>query len=274
MPLPRTRFRGVPARHTVPAKTASPFVFLSMIDELRAMRTKFDTGFQLIERALITFEGVKKGDRGIPGQAGTNGRDGKNVTAQDLETAVQKYLRQPSNGKDGMAPSSEEVAQAVLASKQFLRIVKKGIKSGKDGESPAVDSIVGLVLEEIGKKKLSIAHIEGLDARIAEIRHAAAMGSTQQKKGGGGDTVAAGSNITLSHDRDGNVVINATGGGSSAWSTPPENPNGVITVFTVGGSAPTDVVADGIAFYPNAGYTYAAGQITFVNPPTQYVRYR
>lgn len=67
--------------------------------------------------------------------------------------------------------------------------------------------------------------------------------------------------------------VNAAGGGG-AWNTPVESPNGLILTFTVGASAPIDVVADGISFFNGAGYTYVAGQITFTNPPVSYVRYR
>lgn len=60
----------------------------------------------------------------------------------------------------------------------------------------------------------------------------------------------------------------------AGWSTPAETPDGATTVFTVGSSAPSDVVADGITYYDGKGYSFAAGQITFDNPPAQYVRYR
>lgn len=66
----------------------------------------------------------------------------------------------------------------------------------------------------------------------------------------------------------------SSGTGVGAWSTPAESPDSSNLIFTVGSSAPTDVISDGVNLFNGAGYTYAAGQITFVNPPTQYVRYR
>jgi hypothetical protein len=66
----------------------------------------------------------------------------------------------------------------------------------------------------------------------------------------------------------------STGGGVGAWSTPPETPNSIITAFTVGATAPTDVVADGVNLYEGEGYTYAASTVTFTNPPAEFVRYR
>jgi hypothetical protein len=68
-------------------------------------------------------------------------------------------------------------------------------------------------------------------------------------------------------------VATGSGGGVGAWSTPPESPDGTITVFTVGASAPTDVVADGaMIFTPD--YSYASNQITFINPPVGVVKFR
>lgn len=61
---------------------------------------------------------------------------------------------------------------------------------------------------------------------------------------------------------------------ANAWTTPVESPSGAILTFTVGSSAPTDIIADGLEFFNGNGYSFAAGQITFDNPPTQYVRYR
>lgn len=71
-------------------------------------------------------------------------------------------------------------------------------------------------------------------------------------------------------------INNIIGGALPAWSTPPESPapDGSVTVFTVGSSAPTDVVSDGTFLFNGFGYTYTAGHITLVNGPTQFIRYR
>jgi len=67
--------------------------------------------------------------------------------------------------------------------------------------------------------------------------------------------------------------------GIGLWSTPAETPaaDGSVTAFTVGSTAPTDVIADGVVYYAGQGYTYSGGRITFNiggAGPTQYVRYR
>jgi hypothetical protein len=65
-----------------------------------------------------------------------------------------------------------------------------------------------------------------------------------------------------------------SGGGVGAWSTCPEAANGSNQVFTVGATAPTDVVS-GSLYFEGDDYTFAAGQITFINiQPVNPVRYR
>jgi hypothetical protein len=81
---------------------------------------------------------------------------------------------------------------------------------------------------------------------------------------------ATAANNDTSHKTD----LTITSGGVGSWSTPPETPNGVILTFTVGASAPTDVEADGLLNFSPAYYTYAGGQITFINPPSFSVHYR
>lgn len=79
---------------------------------------------------------------------------------------------------------------------------------------------------------------------------------------------------SVTRNPDGTVDVSISGSASSAWSTPVESVNGSTTVFTVGSSAPTDVVADGILLYPNLGYTYSNPTITLTNAPSLYVRFR
>jgi len=63
-------------------------------------------------------------------------------------------------------------------------------------------------------------------------------------------------------------------GGVGAWSAPPESPDGSNLIFTVGGSAPTDVEADGLLQFSPMYYNYSTGQITFINPPSYSVHFR
>lgn len=71
-------------------------------------------------------------------------------------------------------------------------------------------------------------------------------------------------------NEDGTEVQIGSSGGFTI-ETPPETPDGVITVFTVT-AEPRYVVGDGITYFASVGYTYAALAITFTIPPSQYVR--
>lgn len=116
---------------------------------------------------------------------------------------------------------------------------------------------------------LTINNIRGLRERLATQQGTKSGGYVH----GGGDTVEAGTNITIVKLSSGRKRISAPTA-VGIWHTPPETPDGTITVYTVGASAPTDVVADGATLFQGQGYTFAAGQITLVNPPVYYVRYR
>lgn len=61
-------------------------------------------------------------------------------------------------------------------------------------------------------------------------------------------------------------------GGNSTPLTPIGTVNGINQVFGVV-SEPSSVVADGITYYENHGYSYASLQITMDSPPAQYIRY-
>lgn len=54
-------------------------------------------------------------------------------------------------------------------------------------------------------------------------------------------------------------------------ATPPEVPDGVITVYTVA-SRPKWVVSDAGTYFEGFGYSYSTGQITFDTAPSQWVR--
>lgn len=243
---------------------------MQKIGEFHTLYKEITAGIALVKQAHAAFQSIKKGDRGMPGTKGDRGPQGVSgppVTREEIEAAVHRHLVQP---KDGMSPEPMTVAEHILAHPSFEKILKKHLKPGKDGQSPATDALVSQVMEQLKGKKVSIADIDGIEQRFAELRNHI---SASKEWRGGGDTVVAGTGVTITDTVNGNKRISASGG-VGAWQTPVESPNGVITTFTVGGSAPTDVVADGASFYQGAGYSYAAGQITFDNPPAQYVRYR
>lgn len=166
-------------------------------------------------------------------------RQSKEEIAQMIKEAMPNIPKAPSSD-DLISLMTPLVQQALLA------LPREAVK-------PTYDEIVGAILPV-------------LDEKIRLYRRG--------WFGGGGDRVGAGVGITITRNGIGRKIINATSTGVGAWSTPPETPDSIITVFTVGATPPTDVVADGTDFYEGQGYTYAAGQLTFTNPPNLYVRYR
>ncbi len=65
-------------------------------------------------------------------------------------------------------------------------------------------------------------------------------------------------------------------GGVGAWSTPSESvaADGSVVEFTVGTTAPTDLVSDGTTLFEGFGYTYSSPKVTLTNGPTQFIKYR
>jgi hypothetical protein len=183
-----------------------------------------------------------KGDRGERGLAGRDGRDG--LDGRD--------------GQNGLTP--------VVDYQKILNELKKEIKNGIDGKDAVVD-------EKMIKKVLD-PHIKQLHNRIGAAIEGMPRGSNY---GGFIETaIKAGANTTVSKDATGSWVISSTGGGVSTWSTPPESPDPDVgtTVFTVGTTAPTDVIADGTTLFEGFGYTYTSPIITLRNGATQFVRFR
>lgn len=190
-------------------------------------------------------------------------------------TEVQK-MQKGDKGDSIVGPPGKNAP--IVDEEKLIKQILKKIPLPKNGVDGSIDipKFMDMVIEKLTKDKtLKPEHIFGLKDEMTAYRNQLAgkhYGSDTLVRGGG-DTVAAGSNISISVV-NGVKTISSTGGSSSAWSTPVEAVNGSTTVFTVGSSAPTDVVADGILLYPNLGYTYSNPTITLTNAPSLYVRFR
>lgn len=231
---------------------------------LKAIAGEGEKGVQQVEimgAEVMTIKGAKgdKGDRGERGERGLNGLDGKDG----------KNGLDGKNGRDGLNG-------------------RNGV-DGQDGQDGSPDDPEEIVIKiNASTRKIQKDRIEGLEDDLKRIEVTAS-----QPRGGG----APGYSLTVQDDgvtvdkftrfinfTGGTVTRSASGvvtvpldtGGVGAWSTPPEAvaSDGSVTVFTVGATAPTDVVSDGIMLYNGFGYTYAGTQITLDNGPTQYIRYR
>jgi len=226
-------------QHLMDAFEAFVMTFANLKSENDQQRTEMKAEIKTLmqevrQKIAITINGVD-------GKAPIAGID--YPSAQQIAVMIEAIRpHTPIAGVDYVIPTKEEIVAACMAMMDTMDMSATMFKA------PA--NIVTAI--NAADNQIKPERIEGLMQLIDEIR----------KK-------------TVSH------FYGGTGGGAAqliptAWKTPTESPDGVITAFTVsvGVSLPVDVVADGITMYSGAGYTYASGQITFTNPPTQYVRYR
>lgn len=302
MPRSRAAFRRVPASRPVPFSppTALPAEeIIRLFSELRTCIERLEQTVQSNhEEALEKIQEVEECVDQIPNHEkliNTNHKEALSHIGVLFDKLDEIGIKQGDPGKDGDSPDIEEIVLQVLArirkpqdgkdadTRAIMQEVLKKIPKPVDEQKMARRIFAALkklqpktiveLRKEIKESEPGITKSE-LDARIAEIRNHVA---TSRALHGGGDTVVAGTGVTITDTVDGNKRISASGG-VGAWSTPPEAPveDGSVLIFTVGSSAPTDVVRDGISVYPTVNYTFAAGQITFTdgNGPTQYIRYR
>lgn len=165
-----------------------------------AMDKHIESAHQHLKRA----EKIQKGDKGEPGRTGDKGDSIKGDTPPVSEVAaalkphvieaLKQHIPAPIKGEDG--------------------------KPGVNAEPLDPIKVVELIKE---KNLLKVEHIGGFERKIAEVRSAVMRG--------GGDTVAAGTNVTIS-------VINgvktiSSSGGSSTTKVRDEIPSGSGTAFTL-----------------------------------------
>lgn len=191
----------------------------------------------------------------------TKAEDGKTPTEEQLLTLIKPLipiLRQPEDGK---TPSEYEL----------LALMKPLIPIVENGHTPTVEELTAIIKPLIpnvrdgspdtGKEIVSkINELPITPDLQIDASHIKNLPRISKKLG---KAIIKGSDGTST-------------GGVGAWSTPVETITAPSTtlIFTVGASAPTDVIADGMNYYEGKGYTYAAGQITFDQAPQNYVRYR
>ncbi len=206
-----------------------------------------------LKRAKI----IQKGDQGLPGVKG------ETPSVQEVVAAVLPLIPEPIKGDKGDMPAIDLKKIAKLAAGEIV------VPDAPTIDIPAItDSVVKHIVD---KKKLKTSHIDGFEQTLAPIRHLAAGFR------GGGDTVAAGSNITIS-TVNGVKTISSTGGGGGGGGslalvpeTPPEPVNASRIVFTVS-AEPEYIVADGATLYDGEGYVYSNLTVTMGVAPSEYIR--
>lgn len=232
-----------------PAPIFDAQTFLKLFDEIKGMREQFAEAVGRIDGAHekvlaraqeleTSFDNVKKGPKG------SDGIDGVDAVVPDVETiarAAAKYIPVPKNGNPGK--DAQPVNLKKLARAAAKHVVVPTVLPPKETD-PEV--IVGRILEHFkeGKVKLNVAHLEGLEQTLSPIRNLLARGGIR----GGGDTVAAGTNVTITRLANGQVQISASSGAGFTALTATETPNGNITVFTFAAATaqPSYLVVDNV----------------------------
>lgn len=155
--------------------------------------------------ALSQIKKLPKGDKGdsIKGDRGEKGDKGE-------DGYTPKKGKDYFDGKDGNQVDPLEVAQLATSL----------ITTPKDGkDAPSLEVIAGAIVE-----RLKTDDILGIDKKITGIRTEVSsyrnqLAMKQAGQHGGGDTVAAGTNVTITTNAAGAKVINATGGGGGSVQT-------------------------------------------------------
>lgn len=184
----------------------------------------------------------------------------------------------PQKGDKGDSPTREfllSLIQPLIPTKDYLlSLIRSVMPEQPKVETLTRDEITNMVLSLIPKDK----PVEGTGLGAHEITNIVESILSQKfaakKKGwfgggGGGDLIGAGDGVTITVNAIGRKMISASGGGTV--STPTGTVDGSNTSFTVSGT-PKWIVADGITYYENAGYTLSGSTITMDIPPSQYIR--
>ena len=200
----------------------------------------------------VTIKGIKvitfKGDDGKTPKKGVD-----YYTPNEVEQIKKEVT--PKKGddyNDGEAGKTPKKGVDYFTEKEIVQFKKevtpkKGVdyRDGEDGYTPKknVDYFDGKDADPIDEKKLEKRVIKEILKKIPDI--------TQ-------DTMNQ---------------VGYVGGGGERWkiTTPTGTIDGSNTTFTVERS-PIYVVADGIAYFEGAGYTYSGGTITMTSPPVSYIR--
>ncbi len=139
----------------------------------------------------------------------------------------------PKKGIDYFTPAEQ---------KKIIKEIKDSIKLPKDGRDAVLtNEILWGMIEKLPKgKRFKMEHVDGLDQTLSALRNLAARGGVR----GGGDTIAAGSNVTITTDSVGRKVIASSGGAGSGFQAPTSGAvDGSNTVF-VWATAPKAIVVD------------------------------
>lgn len=203
--------------------------FKALVDRLGVLVDEHKESLKTIFRYETLVERYEKEAERIGSIVPEKGEKGDMPTDEELLKLIRPLIPNPIKGDKGDSPTEKEL----------LSLIKPLIPTVKDGKAPTKAELLAIIkplipapieavvdneaiaevtIQKILKeKRLKKEDIQGLDAEISSYRHQMAMKQAGQH--GGGDTVAAGTNITITPGPDGTKVINASGGSSSPLTT-------------------------------------------------------
>lgn len=132
-------------------------------------------------------------------------------------------------------PKLENIVKELPTKDEIVKEVIKQIPKNKPSlkiiqESIDIEEVANKVEEKLNEKPFEIDRVNGLKGKLDNITRDVARKAGYS---GGGDTVAAGTNITITTNNAGAKVINATGGGGSITLQTDGTPNGSQTLLNL-----------------------------------------
>lgn len=192
---------------------------------------------QIVRDAVTEFETIAvqliTDIKSLPHLQGERGQAAE-IDEHAIIQSILSQIEPPTIDENALV---KKVIAKIPESKADLKIINENL-------DPEI--VVEKILELVKEGKFKLPH-EGI------IGTETAMESYLRKYGykpyihGGGDTVAAGTNITITTNSSGAKVINASGGSGSGYQLPTGTVNGSNTAF-VFATAPAAIVVDGLTF--------------------------
>lgn len=193
---------------------------MKIMADLTRLHKQFNAGIEKLAEiarethahAAETKEHIARVSSLPPGPPGKPGKPGDNTPIKgvdyfseadknELMGTLLKKIPPPQHGdtpQKGIDYFTPEDIQSIA------EIVRAGMVI------PSEDEIVEKAVKKMPKKKIHVSEIDGYENADSVLRRYIANGSRH----GAGDTVAAGTNVTITTDANGKKVINTTGAGT------------------------------------------------------------
>lgn len=196
---------------------------------------------EIIDRILpIVLEDAQNQINNIP-----KPQNGKTPTIAELESIIRPLI---PIVKDGETPSD----------KKLLELILSVMPTPQDGKTPTNDELLAIIKPLI--PKIQELKLDGKEI-VREINSLPIKPEFQID-------ASHIKNLPRSTSKSSGMML---GGGGFGIQTPIGTVNGINTTFTTL-SRPTYIIADGITYFENSGYTISGNVITMTSPPASYIR--